>query len=469
MLLSLQILLPLIAGLILTTIKNEKKLGYIGTLISGYLSIFTLFILFTNAPVDKVLTQPWFKFGEMQTYISLSIEGLSGAMVLMTNMVYALLFLYFSNIKKEYSNKFHGLLLLAYAGLNGVFMAQDLVLFYFFWEIVLIPMYFLIGIWGAKRAERIKANNTFFIFTVFGSFLMLAGIIFIGFSLKPESFMLKDVMKVTSSYNNMSTLAILFLIAFAIKIPLFPLHSWQPPVYKASVTPVTIVLSALMAKMGLFAVVNWLMTLFPIDHEASKFLLTLVGFGLVYASLIALTTNNVKKIIAFSSIAHLALIFMALFTQSEIGTNGAYFQMFSHGFVVLGLWLCYDYMHKKYNLTTIKSISGIAKIDPIIAVFFTFFGMANLALPLTSSFIGEFLMINALFSYNTTLCIMACIGVVLAAAYTLRLITAILFGERENVGKKRAKFSRTLFIVFGLISIVILLLGIYPSVIFNLF
>src|SRR5690554_4119422 len=209
MLLALHILLPLIAGLVLTTLKNEKKLGFIGTFISGYLTIFTLFILFANVPIDKEVIQPWFKFGDTQTYIALSIDGLGGIMVLMTNLVYTLLFLYSSTIKKEYSNKFYGLLLLAYAGLNGVFMAQDLVLFYFFWEIVLIPMYFLIGIWGANRTERIRANNTFFIFTVFGSFLMLAGIIFIGFNLKPESFLLTDVKKVSVAYDNMSTLAML--------------------------------------------------------------------------------------------------------------------------------------------------------------------------------------------------------------------------------------------------------------------
>src|SRR5690606_17765749 len=155
-----------------------------------------------------------------------------------------------------------GLLLLAFAGLNGVFLAQDLLLFYFFWEIVLIPVYFLIGIWGAKKT-RISANTTFFIYTILGSFLMLAGIIYIGFQLRPASFLLTDVVKVTSSFGNLEALAWLFLIAFAIKIPLFPLHSWQPAVYKASSTPVTVILSALMAKMGLFAVVNWLLNMFP--------------------------------------------------------------------------------------------------------------------------------------------------------------------------------------------------------------
>lgn len=193
-----------------------------------------------------------------------------------------------------------------------------------------------------------------------------------------------------------------------------------------------------------------------------------VGFGLVYASLIALTSNNVKKIIAYSSIAHLALIFMSLFAKSQMGIQGSYFQMFSHGIVVLGLWLSVDYMQRRYKLTDIKSISGLATVDPAIAVFFTFFGLANVALPLTSSFIGEFMMLNALYSYNPILCIIGCSGVILSAAYTLRLSTAILFGERENVSKKVRKLPTTLYLIFGIISIIILVLGIYPSILFNL-
>ena len=468
MLLALLILLPLIAGLILTVIKHNRPLGFVGTAVSIYCFIFTLFLLFTNTPVDLTVVFPWFKLAGVQTNIALSLTGLGAAMVLLTTLVYAILFVYFYTVKKNYSNSFYGLLLMAFAGLNGVFLAQDLVLFYFFWEIVLIPIYFLIGIWGAKKT-RITANTTFFIYTILGSFLMLAGIIYIGFQLRPSSFLLTDVMKATAEFGKLQTLAWLFLIAFAIKIPLFPLHNWQPAVYKTSPTPVTVILSALMAKMGLFAVVNWYNNLFPFSCEVYDNLLYVVGFGLVYASLIALTSNNVKKIIAYSSIAHLALIFMSLFAQSEMGTKGAYFQMFSHGIVVLGLWLCVDYMQRKYKLTDIKSISGLAHVDPWIAVFFTFFGLANVALPLTSSFIGEFLILNALYTYNPILCIIGCAGVILSAAYTLRLSTAILFGERGNLPEKKQKFPKTLYVLFGLISLIILVLGIYPSVLFNLF
>lgn len=467
MLLSLLIILPLFFGLFLTMFGNKKPLGFVGTLTSIYLLLYTLLILFSKTPVEQEVVFSWFNFGGTPAYIALSLTGLGGAMVLLTTLVFSLLFIYFYTIKKSYPNTYYGLLLITFAGLNGVFLAQDLLLFYFFWEIVLIPMYYLIGIWGSK--DRIRANTTFFIYTVFGSMLMLAGIIFIGFYLKPESFLLKDVVEVSKSFSNTHLLAVLFMVAFAIKIPLFPLHSWQPAVYKASTTPVTIVLSALMAKMGLFAVVNWSFNLFPNFSAATDNLLYVVGFGLIYASLIALTSNNVKKIIAFSSIAHLALVFMALFTQSEVGIKGAYFQMFSHGIVVLGMWLSYDYMNRKYKLTDLKSVSGIALVDPAIALFFTFFCLANLALPLTSSFIGEFMMINALFSYNIVLTIMACIGAILSAAYTLRLLTAIIFGKRENIKDKQANFTTPLYLVFGTISLIILVLGIYPTVIFNLF
>ncbi len=467
MFLVLVILLPLIFGVGLCVFPQKKSLGYIGTAVSLYLFIFSLLSIFgSNDAIQKEILEPWFKMGDTQAYISLSMTGLGALMVLLTTFVYSLLFIYFFSLKKEYSNNFYGLLLIMFAGLNGVFLAQDLLLFYFFWEIVLIPIYFLIGIWGGKN--KVKANTTFFIYTIFGSFLMLAGIIYIGFSLQPGSYLINDLKAVTTQFKNLEFLPILFLIAFAIKIPLFPLHTWQPPVYKASDTPVTIILSALMAKMGLFAVVNWLIGMFPIVSPNMDILLYVVGFGLVYASLIALTSNHIKKIIAFSSIAHLALIFMSLFTYSELGIKGAYFQMFSHGVVVLGMWLCYDYMNRKYKVTDLKSVRGLAKIDPAIAVFWTIFCLSNLSLPLTSNFIGEFTMLNALFHYNPILCVMGCIGAILSEAYTWRMNNAILLGEQKNIKGKEKPMSKTLYLVFGAISVVVILLGTYPSIIFNL-
>lgn len=467
MLLSLLIILPLVAGLILTVIKHDKPQGWVGTAVSLYVFVYTMLVLFTDTQIENSVIAPWFNIGSIQANYAISLTGLGALMVLLTTTVYAVLFTYFYLIKKVYPNSFYGLLLLTFAGLNGVFLAQDLILFYFFWEIVLIPIYFLIGIWGAKKT-RVTANTTFFLYTVLGSMLMLSSILYIGFQLQPKSFMIEDVKEVTKYFGNMSTLAWLFMIAFAVKIPLFPLHTWQPAVYKTAPTPVTVVLSALMAKMGLFAVVNWLLPMFPSICANFDVILYIVAFGLIYASLIALTSKNIKRIIAYSSIAHLALIFISLYTTSTTGVLGAYFQMFSHGIVVLGLWLAVDYMERKHDVKDIDSISGLASVNPKFAVFFTFFGLANVALPLTSSFIGEFMMLNALWSYNPILCVMCCLGVIFSAAYTLRLTTAILFGEKKNIKENKKDVSATLYGIFAIISIIILVLGVYPSIIFNL-
>lgn len=468
MLLSLFIILPLFTGLGIVGLKNSKPIQVIGLLASGILLAVTLYILCPSTTgINLTFNTPWFAFNHVATYFALSAEGLGGLLLLLSTLVYTLLFAYLSFGKFNYDNRFYGLLLITFAGLNGVFLAQDLILFYFFWEIVLIPVLFLIGIWGQEKT-RISANLTFFLYTVLGSMLMLAGILFIGYHLKPTSFLLEDVRAVTSDYCNTSLLSLLFLAAFAVKIPLFPFHTWQPDTYKTSPTPVTVVLSALMAKMGLFAVVNWLFGLFPWVSDYFEIFLYIVAFGLLYASFIAMVTNNIKKIIAYSSIAHLALIFLTLYSGNESGgITGAYFQMFSHGLVVLGLWLCIDIIERKYNATDIKSIGGLAAANPTLAIFFMLFALANVALPLTSSFIGEFLMLSALFQYNWILSLIGCGGVIFSAVYTLRLMGSILFGEQKNV-ESGTKEPVVVYFILAIIVFLILVLGIYPAPVFEI-
>jgi len=322
MLLPIFIILPFIVGVFMLLMNGQKPQKWFGAVVSSVL-VGLFFFLMCNQK-EMTYQVDWFSFNNVKTYFALDGNGLGGLMVLLSNLVYAGLFIYISSSDQKYSNSFYGLLLITLAGLNGVFLANDLILFYFFWEIVLIPIYFLIGIWG-KGENKIKYNMTFFLYTVLGSMFMLAGIIYIGFNLRPTSFLITDVQEVTTQYFSTNTfLALLFLIAFVIKIPIFPFHTWQPTTYKTSPTPVTVVLSALMAKMGLFAVVHWFLGLFPEVSQLFDYILYVAIFGLVYASLIALSSTNIKKIIAYSSIAHLALIFVALFTQNEIGTLGAY-------------------------------------------------------------------------------------------------------------------------------------------------
>ncbi|MEG0188186.1 complex I subunit 4 family protein [Algoriella sp.] len=469
MLLSLFIILPLIVGVFMLLMKGQKPQRWLGAFVGGALLALYFFITCKGGNDELTYQTQWFNFNSVKTYFALNAQGLGGLMLLLSNFTYLALFVYLSTSKQNYSNTFYGLLLITLAGLNGVFLAEDLILFYFFWEVVLIPVYFLIGLFGLGK-DRLRANMTFFLYTILGSMFMLGGIIYIGFFLKPASFLLADVQQVTAAaYSTNTALALLFLIAFVIKIPIFPFHTWQPTIYKTSPTPLTVVLSALMAKMGLFAVVTWYLGMFPEVSVLFKYIMYIAIFGLVYASLIALSAKNVKKIIAYSSIAHLALIFVSLFSELANGITGAYFQMFSHGLVVLGLWLCVDIMERKYHLTDIKSIGGLAKVDPTLAILFMVFGLANVALPLTSSFIGEFMMLSALFTFNPVLCVVACLGVILSAVYTLRLSGALLFGEVKNIKQKEAKKGGFGPIaVLSVIAIVIIILGVYPTPIFNL-
>ncbi len=469
MLLSLFIILPLIVGVFMLLMQGQKPQRWSGAFVGGALVALFLYITCQGGTNELTFQTQWFNFNSVKTYFALNAQGLGGLMLLLSNFTYLALFVYLSTTKQSYSNTFYGLLLITLAGLNGVFLAEDLILFYFFWEVVLIPVYFLIGLYGIGK-YKLRANMTFFLYTILGSMFMLGGIVYIGFYLKPVSFLLADVAQVTSvAYSTNTALALLFLIAFVIKIPIFPFHTWQPTIYKTAPTPLTVVLSALMAKMGLFAVVTWYLGLFPTVSVLFNYILYVAVFGLVYASLIALSAKNVKKIIAYSSIAHLALIFVSLFSELANGLTGAYFQMFSHGLVVLGLWLCVDVMERKYNLTDIKSIGGLAKVDPTLSILFMIFGLANIALPLTSSFIGEFMMLSALFAQHPVLCVMACLGVILSAVYTLRLSSEILFGEVKNIKQKEAKKGGFGAIaVLAVIAFVIIVLGVYPTPIFNL-
>ena len=468
MLLSLFIILPLIVGVFMLLMKGQKPQKWFGAFVAGALIALFFSISCKESGLENVYQTQWFHFNNIKTYFALNASGLGGLMLILSNFTYLALFIYLSTTKQKYTNTFYGLLLITLAGLNGVFLAHDLILFYFFWELVLIPVYFLIGLFGLGK-DKLRVNMTFFLYTIFGSMFMLGGIVYIGFFLKPVSFLLEDVQQVTAAaYTTNTALALLFLIAFVIKIPVFPFHTWQPTIYKTSPTPLTVVLSGLMAKMGLFAVATWYLGLFPEISHLFKYIIYIAIIGLVYASLIALSVNNVKKIIAYSSIAHLALIFVSLFSELSNGITGAYFQMFSHGLVVLGLWLCVDVMEKKYHLTDIKSISGLAKVNPTLSILFMIFCLANAALPLTSSFIGEFMMLSALFIYNPIICVIACLGVILSAVYTLRLSSALLFGEVKNIKHKDLKKnSFGPIAVLAVLAIIIIVLGVYPAPIFN--
>ena len=298
---------------------------------------------------------------------------------------------------------------------------------------------------------------------------MLIGIILLYTNTPDHSFAIESFKHATLTSAQQMTAFVLFFIAFAIKMPIFPLHTWQPDAYEQSPTAVTMVLSAVMVKMGLYGVIRWLLPLFPAAAKtASVFIIDISVIGVLYASFIAIRQDDMKRLIAYSSIAHIGLMSAALFTQNEIGMQGVLVQLFSHGINVLGLWIVADIIEQQSGTRSMKHLGGLAKKQPTLAILFIGFALANIALPLTNAFVGEFLMFNSLFQFNPWVALAAGISIVVAAIYTLNMVQKVAYGEvSEKISTMQApnKYAQAVLIV---LLIVVFFTGIYPQPLFNL-
>jgi NADH-quinone oxidoreductase subunit M len=371
--------------------------------------------------------------------------------------------------KNEIKNRaqFLSLMLFTQTGLLGVFLAGDALLFYFFWELALIPVYFLCSIWGGEK--RIAVTFKFFIYTFLGSLFMLIGIILVYTHTADQSFAIQSFKQASLSAGQQLTAFALFFTAFAIKMPIFPLHTWQPDAYEQSPTAVTMVLSAVMVKMGLYGVMRWLMPLFPNAFSAhSNFVVILSVIGILYASFIAIRQDDMKRLIAYSSIAHIGLMSAALFANNEIGAQGVLIQLFSHGVNVLGLWIIADIIEQQTGTRSLKEMGGLAKQNPTLGILLVGFAFANIALPLTNAFVGEFLMFNSLFQFKPWIAAAAGVSVVLAAIYTLNMVQKCAYGEvSEKMSKMQAPNVPAQFVLIVLL-IVVIISGVYPAPLFDL-
>jgi NADH-quinone oxidoreductase subunit M len=335
-------------------------------------------------------------------------------------------------------------------------------LFYFFWELALIPVYFLCSQWGGEK--RIAVTFKFFIYTFVGSLLMLVGLLFLYYNTPQHSFAINDLYNVhlTSSEQNFAFW--LFFIAFAIKMPIFPFHTWQPDAYEQSPTAVTMVLSGIMVKMGIFAVLRWLLPIFP--DAATKYgqiIIVLSVIGIIYASLIAIKQDDVKRLIAYSSIAHIGLMCASIFTMNAIGLKGVMLQMFSHGINVIGLWIVADAIEQQLGTRKFSELGGLAQKSPTLAILLVVLAFANIALPLTNAFIGEFLMFNGLFQYNVYFAAIAGVGIILSAVYTLNMVQKILYGNTTNISENAVEISGNIKWMLAIVTIIIIVFGVYPQ------
>ena len=469
----LLIFVPLIAGLLTFFIKKEsgaKAWSLLAAIITLGISLLSLVYSKNKDLSGLSFNYEWLK--EMGASFSVSFDGVGRLLTLLTAVSFPIIFV--ATYKNSYknANSFFGLMLLSQAGLMGVFLATDALLFYFFWELALIPVYFLCSRWGGEK--RIQATFKFFIYTFVGSLLMLVGIIYTylhtaATPVSDHSFAMSAFHSVLLSTAQQNWLFWLFFIAFAIKMPIFPFHTWQPDTYEQSPTAVTMVLSGVMVKMGLFGLIRWLLPMFP--QAVVKFDNVVIGLsvvGIIYASLIALKQDDLKRLAAYSSIAHIGLMCAAIFTTKQIALEGVMIQMFNHGINIIGLWIVIELIEKQLGVRKISQLGGIAHKAPVLTIMLVVIAFANIALPLTNAFIGEFMMFSGLYKFNVWYTAAAGLSIIFAAVYTLNMVQKVFYGEENTLTASIKEISLHEKLILSVVLVAIFLVGVYPQPFFDL-
>ena len=456
------LLIPILTAILLLLIKKDTLASQ--TAITASIATLALAVFLAY---NKVETFDLNWLPSLNSRFTLQADGLAKILILLTAI--SLPAILIASDKNEYKQKniFLSLLLFTQAGLMGVFLAGDALLFYFFWELALIPVYFLCSIWGGEK--RIAITFKFFIYTFLGSLFMLIGILFLNAHTEAHSFSIQAFMHASLTSGQQVTAFALFFIAFAIKMPLFPLHTWQPDTYEQSPTTVTMVMSAVMVKMGLYGVLRWLLPLFPVAFAAhTNVVVFLSVVGILYASFIAIRQDDIKRLIAYSSIAHIGLMNAAIFTGTGIALQGALVQLFSHGINVLGLWIIADILEQQTGTRSMQQMGGLAKKQPTLAILLVGFALANIAMPLTNAFVGEFLMFNGLFILNPWIAAFAGLSIILAAIYTLNMVQKVAYGEISEKINAMPAPNKAAQGVLIILLIIVFVTGVYPQPLFTL-
>lgn len=456
----LLLLIPLVSGLIAFFLKGANTAKN-GALISSVITLVVSLVgVYSNGADQLFYNGLWLP--QLGSSFAIGMDGMGKMLCLLTAISFPLVIA--ATYNNQYSNakQFYGLLLLMQAGLMGVFLSMDCLLFYFFWELALIPAYFLCSLWGGEK--RIAVTFKFFIYTFIGSLLMLVGILYLYFHNPDHSFALGSFYKIKLSSGDENFIFWLFFIAFAIKMPVFPFHTWQPDTYEQAPTAVTMILSGVMVKMGLFGVVRWLLPVFP--HASMAFSNIIIGLsviGMLYASLIAIKQDDIKRLIAYSSIAHIGLMCAVLFANQQTGMQGVMIQMFNHGVNVIGLWIVADAIEQQLGTRKFSELGGLAQKAPSLAILLVVMALANIALPLTNAFVGEFLMFNGLFAYNMWMAAIAGISIILAAVYTLNMVQKVFYGNTVALTENAKDSSFNINIILVVLVVVVIVLGVYPE------
>ncbi len=466
---ALLIWIPLLGGLFSFFLKDAKQ-AKSSAIVFAASSLLVLMVSMNFSGKESMqLNQVSYEWlSSIGSNFGLILDGLTRTMSLLTAIVFLLVFILVPFDQYKDANRFYGLMLLTQCGLVGVFMATDALVFYLFWELALIPVYFLASIWGGEK--RIRATFKFFIYTFIGSLLMLVAILYMYNKTNATSFGLSAFFNLTITATEQYWLFSAFFVAFAIKMPLFPLHTWQPEAYEQSPAPVTMVLSSVMVKMGLFGLLRWIMPLFPLAvKQFNTALLILIAIGVVYASLVAIYQDNIKRLIAYSSIAHIGLMAMGILTLKEVAISGALIQMFNHGVNILALWIVAYLIEKQTGILTISQLGGLAKKAPVLSIFMLIAVLANVALPLTNAFIGEFMIFNGIYQVNKLLAAFTGLSIIFSAVYSLNMVKNVFYGTESEAAALMTDIKGAQVVIFIILTVLILVVGVYPQPFFQMF
>jgi len=469
MLVGLLIILPLVAGLLVFLTKgNASRNTALGFSVAEFVLSLIVFFQYKHNPDshDLILNCSWIE--SLGIHFAVSIDALSLLLVLLTTALVPLIILSSFSTQYSKSNSFYGLILLMQMALVGVFTANDGFLFYVFWELALIPIYFICLLWGGEN--RAKITFKFFVYTLFGSLFMLIGLIYLynhtGFETGIKSWAIADLYEAGRglNLNQQSFVFWSIFLAFGIKMPIFPLHTWQPDTYVSAPTQGTMLLSGIMLKMGTFGLIKWLLPITPLAlAEWAWLAIGLAVFGIFYASCIAIVQKDYKRLIAYSSIAHVGLIAAGILSANQQGIQGAVMQMLAHGVNVVGLFLIADILMRHTGTREMEKLGGIRSMNGNFAVLFLIIMLGSVALPLTNGFVGEFLLINGVYQYSAWTAAFAGLTVILGAVYMLRSYQAIMLGERKDSAVAFGALASTDKIVLYIVCVVIIVFGVYPK------
>lgn len=460
--LLLQIFIPLIGAVIALLLSNSlvKNFAAAFSLIPLIITFYLYFSFVPDASTQFLVNLAWIpQFG---IHFKAGVDGISMVLLILTNLlIYIIVNASFKqDIKNQ--NAFYALIFFMQTGLLLVFTALDGFLFYIGWEAALIPIYFICALWGGEN--RIRVNLKFFLYTIAGSLIMLLAIIYLHLQTPNNSYDLAEFYNLNLDAGTQSWIFWAFFLAFAVKMPVFPFHTWQPDTYTEAPTAGTMLLSGIMLKMGVYGVIRWLIPVAPLGFAVwGQTALILSVIGIVYASIIAFTQNDIKRLIAYSSIAHVGLIAAGVFSWNVQGVQGAMIQMLNHGINVVGMFFVADIIIRRMNTRDMNLLGGIAKPAPKLAIGFLIVLLGTVALPLTNGFIGEFLLLMGIYNYSIYYAAAAGLTIIFGAVYMLRMYQRVMLGETNERTALFADLDGTEKSVLFIISALIIVIGIYPQ------